>query len=701
LVENLRQAYNTGEKTLDSFKAQKSDLKDAYKEHEDILKEEGIEDFAGMLEANNEEQEVKQYRRAGGRGKDGETGKLYKDVSDIKTIKANLLVEMPKGTKLNFAATTKKEEEMSNRDFSFSQIENYVTDLDKEIESIKIRQEEAYLETNEGKREEINKKMDPDNDLNRVSLKDFDNFYLSTTAVGLAEKVGPEAIKEVYTEKLTDELTKEAWRKKSKDGYESEEQLKVKNYPALNKLNELSYDSKDLDSFNDAYQDALDHLSEILKDKGDGSGSSSRERLQAYGLGGNRDKKYENWDEEHILADAYLKHAESMIDLNPEFNNGFQNHDSISEQFKTQSENQQARHFTKQTVYSPELFKASFQNYTKFFEYIKNNTDDKTELVGDNRKDPNTLIAKFKNPEFRKEVGILEANDSQWPKDTKLEVPVDFIEKNHGFYEALSNAERSKDAWEEEKNGIKEISKSAVDFRFESAWNSHFKFKNNQVLENYESDKKLAKQIELNLNRGVLLNNPDFADRKVKLERTYSSSGDRALTDLTANEEHKRISAEQKVINEEIASHIKQKQQTLNEEAGKLRRAMISFGRDGKLKKVKEKYDIFENYKQGNKINEKEAQVALGEEEVQELKNLRERKNEKDQEYKEYDKKRSDFLYASDSKNFFLDFKDDDILNKQEMLLKQLPEMLKMRQAELETSMDSMPREEKEILAEY
>ncbi len=240
LKNDLRRGYDSGENKLRDFKSQKETLKTAYEDNREILEEEGIENFEEMLETNAEEPEVRNYRNAGGRkpskkesakisaGEAGETGQLYKAVSSITDIKNSLQAEMPEGVKLNFSAVTRKDEELNNRELSFSQIDEYLESLEKDIAELEEQKKDAYLKTPEGVREALSKDVSPEWILRENNFNNPDRFEIKDWIFKLSEKTGLEPIKEIYTDTLNTRLEKIVW--------ENKRQMAIKHHSDLEQL---------------------------------------------------------------------------------------------------------------------------------------------------------------------------------------------------------------------------------------------------------------------------------------------------------------------------------------------------------------------------------------------------------------------------------------------------------------------------------
>ncbi|NCT54417.1 hypothetical protein GW758_00465 [Candidatus Falkowbacteria bacterium] len=730
LKEALRSNYSGGgeaKRKLDNFKNKKATLKGAYEENKDILEDEGIENFEEMLEANANEPEVRQYRQAAGRGpakengEAGETGELHQAVGTLAQIKKDLQAEMPideltkkPEIKLYFSATVKEGEKMNNREKSFLQVEEYLKTLDTEIDELNKKKEEVYLTTPEGKKEELLKIDDPKNKLRAVDFNKVDNFYFESRVCQLSEKIGVETIKEVYDDELKNRLNSIAWDNKSlknRDSYnnKSPEQLAIENYPALKKLNDLSYNYEDLNKFNKLHKETLDHLEKILTEN-----ESVYNRINQYGLYARGSNSYNTkqgggWSDKRIVAENYLQHAASMAAELGDY-------DNLTKSFEISAQKASNKDFTsnnRDRISSPEYFQAKFVKFNKFLEYIKNNTDKNTVFVDnshentvfvDSSKKETSILSRVKrDKELREEIGLTKEIPSP-----NLDVPAEFINRNGGFYESLSKARGFNDVWEKEKKKLAEISAAAVDSRFAQDWERYFSEKHRDLLTLAGYRKKLAMEIEYslkNLKNSELLNTPEFANRKIRLnikQSGYSSGfNDTIIKDLSADEEYKRISEAGKPIKAAIEEYANNKKTERDKAAGSLKRQIIAFGREGKLKTLNDQWQVFEDFKNDKPLNEANLKsLGITEEEIAEMKDHRQKKNDNDAEYKKYDQTRLNFLHASSVKSFFLPFKSGDILDGQEMKIEELPARLEARLNELKIEQSSLPESEVAIIAE-
>lgn len=704
LTAALEKGYIGTSANLESFKGQKEKLRMAYEENKDILAEENINDFESMLKANANEPEVYQYHQAGGRGParesgaSGSTGKLYEGVKNISELKDALQAEMPE-LKLDFRGG-QEGEDISRREFAFAQIENYLHDLDLKINALAKEKEEAYLRTPAGKREAVLKVKNVNYVLSNVSLKQVDNFYFDEEFFKVGEKVGLEAIEDVYSEALTKRLQEEAWRRKDGNGRKSQEQEQIDAYADLKRLYELNYDRETFREFQRQHQEALDHLEKIFQDE------KIRSAVSHYGISGapGRDEKYRGWSEERIRADRYLEHLAEISYISPNVFNSVTmgDYNFLAEQFRQSTGDRWKQSLASNSrVLSPEFFKASFQNYQRFFEYIKTKVDADTKLVSDDpQHDSESLIGRFKNDRaFRKEIGLVSKGDKAWPEETYVPVPHEFINRNGGFDAAWEKTKVAGTKWEEEKRAIADLSQAAVESRWVSSWSNYYNRKNETVLKRIDGDQKLKESIKVNLAKSPLFLNPEFGNRKVRLE-VGGYAPDRVIKDVTSDEDFRRISTERQRIQKEIDDYVKEQQELIDQKIGSLRRSFIALGRADKIDSLSRHRDCLDDCRKNQKVNWELAGRYMDPEELAKVKALKEKLEENDKEYRQHDKSRLDFLGISDSRNFYLELDPKDPLVGQDMSIKELAEQLRQRSVELEKSLSNLSPAEQDILTE-
>lgn len=709
LSKSLQTNYQGGEKKLADFKNQKEELKKAYEEHKDILEEEGIENFEEMLEANAKEPEVKRYRRAGGRApileqepkeesseeaprEMGETGELYKAVGTLKEIKESLQSEMP-DIKLNFSAVVRKGEEISNRENSFIQIEEYLKTLDTQITELKKQREEAKLETPEGKHEALLKIDKPEDTVRSVDFKNIDHFYFKSGVMDLSEKIGGDTVKEVYTEALDKKLTSIAWDNKRRrgnggwDNSKSDEQQAIEAYSALKKLNDFGYNYNDLHKFKELYNETLRHLEKIFQQS-----EKARDNIVQYRLPLSREdaekREERGWSKEYTYADLYIQHMEEMLHITP--------HKILLDTLNSRKD------ISDRNVYSPEFIHAEFEKYNKFLSYIKNNTGPETKFAIDSYGgDDNTnLIFRAQNDkEMRQEMGLNEKSSEKY-----LEYPDQFINRKGGFDNAYSEASKVGKEWEKDKNQIALISTAAVESRFAQEWSRYFSEKNKDFLGKVDYDKNLIDQIEHSLVRleAGLFKDPEFVGRKIKLTKSRGGYSDSIIEDISANEEYNQYRKEWDIIKQEMDEYANNKKTEIEKALGSLKRQIIAFGRDGKIEALNSKWQIFEDFKNDRLLNdERLKKYDISNEEIAAMKEYRRKRNDNDAQHKKDDAVRIKFLHASESKNFSLNFKPGvDILDGQEMTIEELPGRLEARLAELKNELANLSESELAIVHE-
>jgi hypothetical protein len=709
LKESLQNNYTGANKKLENFKTQKETLKGTYEENKDILEEDGIENFEGMLEANNEEPEVKQYRKSGGRAPSkesgaigisseyaGKTGELYQAVGTLTEIKNSLNQEMglEKNEELNFSAVTKKDETISNRESSFIKIDEYLKSLDTNLAELVKQKEAVYLETPEGKREALLKIDNPKDKLSSVDFHKIDSFYFSSQVLELSEKIGPEIIKDEYGYELRDKLWLIAWKKKSlntRDQYnnKSPEQTAIESCSELKKIDELRYNHEDLNKFDKLHNEALNHLEKIFQED-----EEVYDKLVNYGLSSGGRAEYEKkqndgWSNKRIVADRLIKNLSWAADL------GY--YDNLIKELTNSQEKIRTKNFSNGNITNPEHLLAKLELHNKLLEYIKNNTDKNTEFVNfSNRKQD--LSSKLQNDkEFRKELGLTDKLPT-----SELNVPIDFINRNGGFYEALSSARKYNDSWQEEKNKLVEISTAAVDSRFAQDWERYFSNKHRDFLSIVDYNKKLEEQIQYTLGylkNSSLLNTPEFANRRIKLSKPEGGYNNNSIIkDLSQNDDYNKYSKAGEIIRPAIEEYANNKKRELEKKMGSLWNIP---GRQKKMDALNKQWQVFEDFRNNKPLNDKVlTELGITEEEVTEMKNHRQKRNDNETEYKESDKVRLNFLHATEAKNFFINFKSGDILDGQEMTIEELPARLETRLNEIKQTTANFSEPELAIITE-
>lgn len=728
LSGSLRENYKTGAEKATDFKNQKDTLKKVYENNQDLFEDEGITNFEGMLEAKAQAKEVKKLRATGGRGSAkrpltdeeraevgrvesdsvrittdaaGDTGELYKKVETIQQISASLREEMGIKNKkdLNFSATkiNKGEEgEMSNREANFIQIEEYLKNLDKELIELEAAKKTAYLETPEGKREALFKIDNPEYQVKPVDFNNITHFYFKSETLELSEKIGAEPIKEVYTEALSKRLTEIAWENKHQYDHrnpdaEGEEQRAIKAYPALKKIDELSYDRTDLKKFNELYTETLNHLEKILQEN-----EKTVNWLTNYGLSISRGRnnetekrRNEGWSDERILANNYIGHIEELVE-------GLGHHGDLIEILAKNKD------VSRGNIYSSEYVHAKFERYNKFLEYIKNNTDSSTEFLRDRSSSQGTdLLSRVGyNKELRQEIGLNEKLPQQY-----LELPSEFISRSGGFDTALNKARNASETWEADKKQIAEISKAAVELKFAQEWERYFSQKNKGFLEDINYNENLIKQIEQALNfirTSDLLKDPDFAKREIKLYRNTSGYQENRIIEDVSAEGSYEIRKEGNKIDEEIKIYADNRKNKIETEQLRLKNAMWINRLSEKLENLRVQLDTFNHFAKGIKIEEANAlKYGVTPEEIAVMKEYRKRKTENEEAYTKFTGISTKFAGATSKSNIYIDFKaGKDILDGQRMTIEELPIRLEARLDELKRAKANLSEPELAIISE-
>lgn len=722
LVQSLRANRNLAEEKLINFKNIKNELEGAYNEFqetkkkateelkEDISGDDDIESFGQLLEANEDDPDVKNLRAAGGRGpakrdgevnKAGETGKLFQAVGTLSEIKKSLQLEMP-DLKLNFSSVVKDGEKISNRENSFILIDEYLKNLDQQVLELQRQKEAAYLETPEGKREALLKIDDPKYILRNVDFYDINKFYFQDEVMALSEKIGAEAIKDEYSWTLRDKLQLIAWNKKSseKGNYvHSPEQAAIEAYEGLKKLDELSYNHDDLKKLNSLYQDALNHLESIFsQDKKILKKLSEDDLPDGSHI---KRKKPEGFNDSRFLADNYIKYLA--------YNTGVGEAEELIRILAEAQKDKDKKNFSKD-VYSPEFIHAKFERYNKFLEYLLNNTDNTTQFIkGDWKPEQYDLATKIKeDQEVHQEIGL----DKKMPK-TYLEEAKNFILYCGSFDEALARSKRALEPWQEEMKTITTISTAAVESCFAEKWEGYFSKKNKGVLEKVDHIKKLINQINscLALVKTGVFVDPEFANRKIKL--APSQSNDKVIQDVAFDEEFEQYKKEYNVITREIKKYTEDKDTAL----GLAIHSLWQFipGYQKRKRALNKKKQIFENFNNNklfysnqtkekvddNAVTEEIKKHGISDKEILEMKAYQKKRNDNNDKYTLSEQTRLKLARAQEIKSFDIDLQSkSDILDGQEMTVNELPDRLRARLIELTNELNTLPENELAIVNE-
>lgn len=149
LVFQIKGAYRSSRDSLENFKKTSGNIKELYSEYEDYLKEKGIDSVEDILHSDDfqDEAEVKEYYEAGAAQVDetGKRGKLGENVKEVAKAKAAVKKALP-DIELDFRGKKKEGEEVSPRKTSILKIENYISELETELEEINKKESEQREE---------------------------------------------------------------------------------------------------------------------------------------------------------------------------------------------------------------------------------------------------------------------------------------------------------------------------------------------------------------------------------------------------------------------------------------------------------------------------------------------------------------------------------------------------------------------------
>jgi hypothetical protein len=700
LASSLKNNYASADVKLTDFKDKKEVLKEIFNENEDILKEDGVENFEEMLVENADEEEVKKYRQSGVRGpkteknKEEETGELYQSVKDIGELKTQLNEEVPE-LKLNFSARKINNQDINQRELSFQKIEEYLNFLDTELEKLKQKQAETLLETKEGKRDTIVKDAQENNLFNSTSIERPVGFNFGDKQIELASQFGEETVKNVYVGMLSERMKNNILsgiKYKAKNDYQQiSEENALLNYPKLKQIVELKYDHKNYQDCENLKNKALNHLAELFK-----KDEKTRNSVNTFSQGTGRIKRYKGWNIESVLADQYLLHAGEMNDIGLRDVDGVRNYTRLVEAFEQDKLNlEQGKHSNNSDhIRSADYYRDEFDNYSKFFEYIINNTDKETNFTVDT-KDESGLLNKFNKKEERDKIGFKSATAKDREKYL-LSIPDSYIKKNVNFNTAWQKAEQAQKKWEETEKQIGALSKASVELKWTQIADKNFKEKNKDILEKINETDTLINNLELNLPATSNLADSEFADRKIKLISGLTSDSN-SIEDIEHRELYKNISILLQKNREKAEKYTNELLEQNSKAVASLKNKTIVFGRDKKINALNNRQQIIEKCARlDNAILEKEnLKSELSPEELVIIKEFIDKKNELDKQYRKDDQKRINFYQLH--KNLKIDFKESDILHNQEMTAKELHPVLLNRLKELRSTRESVSDEIKTI----
>ncbi|MDD2680854.1 MAG: hypothetical protein PHE20_01985 [Patescibacteria group bacterium] len=692
ITSALKDGYLNADSDLSNFKNKKEVLKNIFDENEDILKEDGVEDFDDMLVKNADESEVKQYRKSGVRSpKDGETGKLYQSVEGISNLKNQLEEEMPE-LKLNFSARKVNNQDINQRELSFQKIEGYINSLDLELEELKEKQAETLLETDEGKKEAIIKNAEESNLFNYAEIERPTSFSFSDKQIELASQFGEDTVKDIYVEMLSEKMKNNIlsgikYRAENDYGQTGQENALL-NYHKLKQLMAPGYNYKIYQNCENLKNEAINHLAELFKDK------QVRSSVNELSQGLGRIERYENWNIENILADQYILHASEMSNIGLKDIDGIRDYNRLVEAFAIDRSNADNGKRTNNSGYirSAEYYNDNFNNYSKFFEYIINNTNKETKFISDTR-DGTSLSDKFRKEENRNEIGLKKTSPEDRGKYL-LHIPDAYISKNGGIDKAWEKSKIAQGKWEETEKKIEALSKASIELRWTEIADSNFKDVNKDVLEKISEIDTLINSLEINLRKASYLSESKFAERKIKLKSTNGASSEsNSIVDVEYEESYKNNSSLLQENKEKSKKYTNELLQKNSEAINSLKNKAIVLGRNKKINELNRRdYAIKKCAELDGAVLEKEDIITeLSAAELAIIKEFIDRKNELDREYRKNDQERIEFYQLH--KNLKIDFKEHDVLNNQEMTVKELYPMLLNRLKELKDAKENAPNE--------
>lgn len=704
LCARLKNNYEAGGQALGRYKGDRKELEDVYEKAKEILAEEGINSFEEMLAANENEPEVRVYHEKGARYQNKETGawktgRLYSQVEQLVQTAEELKSLLPE-LKLNFSNTKARGQEISNRENAFIKISEYLKELEQKIQSLEQQRDRAYLETPEGQKEAILKIRHPESDLRDVDLAHLESFHFNHGILRLSQEIGAGSIKELYTESLAKRLEGEIFERKSKPGgYQSQEQMAIKEYPDLEKLANLNY-SQEYVKTQEAYNAALNHLEKIFSNEEVGR------EISHYGISGGvpeasqyRDEqiKYSGWSNPRVQADRYLNHISGLGNIVPGPGTSSSSYEYFLSVFKSSKEAANSRNFQSH-AYSSEFFKTAFQNYQKFFDYIVNKTDEKTVFVGDAGKNKGEVLENIKNNDFRKDIGIVE--DADFP-EKRIPVPSHFISSCGGFDNAWQKSIEENRKWQEQKKAIEEISRTLVDLRWSQDYNFYLRNENRNFLEKYAADKQYLATVNFTLEREGQFLTEEFQGRLVRSEQNYNRSSN--LFDVTAQKAREEYYRQMSQLREEIKAYVEERKSEIDKDIVKIEKAFLTSRgtKEERKKPFFERKRLLTEYDPGsNKYSWDWLKTRISEDEISKLREF----EDKAKGYKDImgkvEKESKDFYEVFNKHRFPLEIIKGDPLLDREMSVAELFAGLKKKQEELTGIINGLTPEQKKIVEE-
>lgn len=530
LKNTLEQYYSNTLDDVEKYKTKRGEVKNnkdkldvLYKDNEDIMKEDDLNNVEEMIMANLDEEEIIEYNEGKNKQKDLSQS-VRGGVESIGIIKQTLKEELP-DLDLKFSGG-KKGEEKSDREISLEKIDTYLGSLDKKIKGLGDKEKELYLETNEGKKEACKKELDLDSLFDSINIDKIDNFKIPHNILELENKYGEELVKEVLNDSLDSKLEKIVWENKGKNVQEG-----INNAENFKKISEtMNMDlSQEFEDTKNLEKEALEHLKKIFSDNKD-----INDRLTRY---------FRN-DDPQRQAEVYLN---DFIGFSSLSNGNLQNFEKYYLSYK---QNIIDENFQDNSGLSKDFFVDSLKEYKKAFQYIINNANQDTKFVGNSIEDKDSFIDSLnlsdgKGIKNRKKEGIKNTIIENY----QIKIPLDYIHKFRSYDEAVSDAYRENNNWKKEQANIEEISKKVVEFRYIQTKEEEYKAENSDVIISLrKAEEDLAEIKDLNYKVSSL---PiENKDRKIIIKK------EGYIIDQTAEDERKEYKKELKKLKKERDEYI-------------------------------------------------------------------------------------------------------------------------------------------------
>lgn len=487
LKTELQDAYHIAQTKIDIFggeaenldrQSSKKELHTIYQEHQKTLKDEGIKNYQEMIQANPDEEEVRNYRE--------KASNMKEALVSVVDIKKKLKAELP-DLELNFSGGIKEGEEENNRELSFNKIDEYLQALDRKVLDLEKEHERLYFETPEGKPAKIKQELgDFENRLfKRVQANHLDNFSIGFKEMEVADKNNLELVKDILKQGLAENLKEKILNNKS-----AEEREALNNYEKIKVLNSQEDLYQEIQNTKNLEQEAIKHLDQIFKNN-----EEILDRIRGYFRNGRGNFKTEGAQFlHHIIRLSDFSGSEgvnnSLDDVLKQYTN-----DRIYIQKKDFSNNYQSK------LKSSKYYSEALNNYRLVFQDIIANTTKETKFFSKEINDPDILVNRFSRDNKKEgekksiyeKLGIVELKDQRGHLKPGYELEIPQSLRNHSYEEISQKAEKENIKWNKEKEEISQASALIINKKWAESYQAHYIKNNKKFIEGYNRDKEYCR----------------------------------------------------------------------------------------------------------------------------------------------------------------------------------------------------------------